>query len=104
MILIAKGFFAHLVAIYASKIAYPSIQCMPKILWSLYRATILRQIIFFPKMFIVINVINVNYFLQVSSLSFRSKQEHTMSQMTKCIPMGISFEIIQVNKEAKGFF
>ena len=52
----------------------------------------------------VINVINVNYFLQVSSLSFRSKQEHTMSQMTKCIPMGISFEIIQVNKEAKGFF
>ena len=24
--------------------------------------------------------------------------------MTKCIPMGISFEIIQVNKEAKGFF
>ena len=93
---IAKVFFAHLVAIYASKIAYPSIQCMPKILWSLYRATILRQIIFFPKKF--------NYFLQVSSLSFRSKQEHTMSQMTKCIPMGISFEIIQVNKEAKGFF
>ena len=45
-----------------------------------------------------------SYFLQVSSLSFRSKQEHTMSQMTKCIPMGISFEIIQVNKEAKKVF